>query len=49
LRFPAKEEAVAYATRNGIPYRIFEPHARTPSKRAYADNFKFGRIGTWTH
>jgi hypothetical protein len=49
LRFPTKEEAVAYARRNGIPYRLHEPHARRLSKRAYADNFKFGRIGTWTH
>lgn len=49
LRFPAKEEAIAFATRLGIPYRVYEPHARKPLKRNYADNFKFGRIGTWTH
>lgn len=49
IAFPTKEEAVAYATRNGIPYRIFEAHPRKPSKKAYSDNFKFGRIGTWTH
>ena len=49
LRFPTKEEAVEYAARNGIPYRIYEPHARKASKRAYSDNFKYGRIGSWTH
>jgi hypothetical protein len=49
LHFPTKEEAIAYATRNGIPYRIYEPNPRKPTKKAYSDNFKFGRIGTWTH
>jgi hypothetical protein len=49
LRFPTKDEATAYAIRNGIPYRVFEPHPRAPTKKAYADNFKYGRIGSWTH
>ncbi len=49
LRFSTKNEAIAYATRNGIPYRVHDPHGRKPSKKAYADNFKFGRVGTWTH
>jgi len=49
LCFESKEEAVAYAEKNGIPYRVFEPHPRAMSKKSYSDNFKFGRIGTWTH
>lgn len=49
MRFDTKEDAIAYATRNGIPYRIFEPRHRGLTKKAYADNFKFGRIGSWTH
>ena len=49
LRFPTKAEATDYARRNGIPYRIFEPHPRAPTKKTYADNFKYGRIGSWTH
>lgn len=49
LRFPSKDDAVKYAERNGVPYRIFEPHPRKRTKKAYADNFKFGRIGSWTH
>jgi ETC complex I subunit conserved region len=49
LTFPTQEEAVAYAARNGIPYRVFEAHARKPTKKAYSDNFKFGRLGLWTH
>ncbi len=49
LFFETKEEAVDYAQRNHIAYRIFEPHARAFVKKSYADNFKFGRIGSWTH
>jgi hypothetical protein len=49
LTFDTKEEAVAYAERNGIPYRLAEPNPRKHIRKAYADNFKFGRIGSWTH
>ena len=28
LCFETKEEAIAYAEKNGIPYRVFEPHPR---------------------
>jgi hypothetical protein len=49
LRFDTREEAIAYARRNGIPYRLFEPHPRSPTKKTYAENFKYGRIGSWTH
>jgi hypothetical protein len=49
LRFATKEEAIAYAERHGIPYQIFDAHPRSRTKKAYADNFKFGRIGSWTH
>ena len=49
LRFPSKEEAVAYAERNGIPYRLSEAKEPTPKKVSYSDNFKFGRPQPWTH
>ena len=49
LRFATKEEAVAYAERNGIAYTLSEPQKRKLVKKSYADNFKFGRIGSWTH
>ncbi len=49
LRFETKEEAVAYAERNGIAFTIDEPQVRKTVRKAYADNFKFGRIGAWTH
>src|SRR5258706_16372511 len=49
LFFETKEEAIDYAKENHIPYRVFEPHPRALSKKSYADNFKFGRIGIWMH
>ena len=51
LRFATKEEAVAYAERNGLPYRVEEPRPNVASRRgvSYSDNFKTSRIGLWTH
>ncbi|MDO9125573.1 ETC complex I subunit [Parvibaculum sp.] len=49
LRFDSKEEAVAYADKHGIEYQIFEPKGRRRTIKSYADNFKFGRQGLWTH
>ncbi len=51
LRFATKEEAVAYAEREGIPYRVENPKPETASRRTvtYSDNFRTNRIGLWTH
>jgi len=49
LSFASKEEAIAYAERNGLAYQLIEPHPRRQTRKSYADNFKFGRIGAWTH
>jgi hypothetical protein len=49
LAFDTKEEAVAYAEREGIPYQVLEPQPRRQIRKSYADNFKYGRIGRWTH
>jgi len=49
LEFDTQEEAVAYAERNGLAFRIIEPKPRAPVRKSYADNFRFGRIGKWTH
>ncbi|MGE5266055.1 MAG: ETC complex I subunit [Deltaproteobacteria bacterium] len=49
LAFETKDEAIAYATRNGLAYTVVEPTSRKPLRKAYADNFKFGRPGNWTH
>lgn len=49
LSFATKEEAIAYAEREGLAYTVVEPTPVKRIKRSYADNFKFGRVGTWTH
>jgi hypothetical protein len=49
MQFETKEEAVAYAERHAIPYAVELPHERSFRPKAYADNFKFGRMDNWTH
>src|SRR5947209_8096128 len=49
LTFDTKQEAIAYAERNGIGYRLLEPKPRSPVRKSYSDNFRFGRKGAWTH
>jgi hypothetical protein len=49
LSFPTKEAAIAYAEREGLAYTVAEPLPRKHIRRSYADNFKFGRLGSWTH
>jgi hypothetical protein len=49
LEFETKEEAVDYATRNGIPYQVSEPKERVRPAMAYSDNFRHGRTQPWTH
>ena len=46
---PTREEAVAYAERNGIRYDLELPLSRHIKPKAYADNFRYGRIENWTH
>jgi hypothetical protein len=49
LRFGAKEEAIAYAERNGIAYRVDEPNPETRKVISYSDNFAPNRIVPWSH
>ena len=49
LEFDNKDDAVAYAEKNGIPFDLFEPHRPTPKPKAYADNFRFDRKVPWSH
>jgi hypothetical protein len=49
LWFDSKEDAIAYATRNGIAFRVEEPREPTRKTVSYSDNFKFTRQGQWTH
>ena len=49
LTFESREQAIAYAERHGIPYRVWAEHERAPKTLSYADNFRFGRPQPWTH
>ena len=49
LTFESRDEAVAYAERNGIEYRVVEPHQRKRRPMSYSDNFRTDREQPWTH
>ena len=49
LFFETKEEAIAYATRQGLAYSIAPEAPVRITKKSYSDNFKFGRTDNWTH
>jgi hypothetical protein len=49
LSFDSEAEAVAFAKKEGLPYRLIEPKERRLRSKAYADNFKYDRVGRWTH
>lgn len=49
LSFDSKEEAVAYAEAQEIPYDLEIPPARVHKPKLYADNFRADRKENWTH
>jgi hypothetical protein len=49
LEFDSREEAVAYAEKNAIPFQVFEPHSPVQRAKSYADNFRFDRKIPWSH
>ncbi|MHC3126068.1 ETC complex I subunit [Brevundimonas sp. GN22] len=49
LTFETKEDAVAYAERHGIAFRLHEPNEAPVIIKAYADNFATNRKVSWTH
>jgi hypothetical protein len=49
LRFDTKDEAIAYAQRNGIAYRVEEPKLSIRKTVSYSDNFKTNRAVPWSH
>jgi hypothetical protein len=49
LTFATKGEAVAYATRNAIPFCLDEARKTAIRPKSYAANFAFNRLGSWTH
>lgn len=49
LKFATKDEAIAYAQKHGIAYRLDEPKQPKRSVISYSDNFKYDRKAPWTH
>ena len=49
LCFDTKEEAIAYAQKNGIAYSVQEPKETRRRVVSYSENFRFDRMQPWTH
>ena len=49
LRFDTKEEAIAYAERNGVAYRVEELKPEARKIQSYSDNFAPNRTVPWSH
>ncbi len=49
LRFESQEQAVTYAERHGIVYRIEAPKGETRKVISYSDNFRYNRLTPWSH
>lgn len=49
LDFATKDEAIAYAEKRGIAYRVEDERTKREPKIAYSDNFRADRAGPWTH
>lgn len=49
LRFDTKDQAIAYAQKHGIAFRLIEADEKPKIIKAYADNFSTYRRQSWTH
>jgi len=49
LTFNSLDEAVAYAEKNGIGFRVQEPKEARRRQISYAENFRYDRTTPWTH
>ncbi len=49
LTFDTLEEAIAYATREGIAFRVQEAKEGKRRQISYSDNFRYDRKMPWTH
>lgn len=49
LRFDSREQAIAYAKREGLTFRVEEPRERKRLVKSYSENFSATRKQPWTH
>ncbi len=44
MLFPSKEEAVYYAEKHGLEYKIIKPKTRAIKPKSYAENFSWHKV-----
>ena len=49
LHFDSREQAIAYAKREGLTFSVEEPRERKRLVKSYSENFAFDRKQPWTH
>jgi hypothetical protein len=49
LNFATMGEAIAYAGKNGLSYRVEDSKPAPRKKISYSDNFRSTRLDQWTH
>lgn len=49
MNFATREEAIAFAQRQSLPFQVIDRKEAPRIVKAYADNFTFGRKRPWTH
>ena len=49
LKFETLKDAINYAERNSISYKVISEQKRNIKPKSYAANFSFNRKGMWTH
>jgi hypothetical protein len=49
MSFDTLEEAVAYAEKQGYACSVQSAQARVVRPKSYSDNFRYDRVGRWTH
>ena len=49
MRFPSREDAIAFCEKKGLSYQVSEPKTRTTKLKSYSENFSHDRDKNWTH
>jgi len=49
LHFDSREQAIAYAKREGLTFSVEEPRETKRLVKSYSENFSAGRKQPWTH
>ena len=49
IRFPSREDAIAFCEKKGLDYQVSEPKTRTTKLKSNSDNFAHDRGKNWTH